>query len=138
MSKKEGVGGTILSSARVDDLGGSTDSTAGATESLNSFDDIVSAGNLAENNVLAIEPAGLDGGDEELGAVAINKSQLVAHYVPILLFSIEKEKGLRVGTSVGHGEKTGLFVSEVEVLVSELLAVDGFTTGTLMSQWSVN
>jgi hypothetical protein len=38
---------------------------------------------------------------------------------------------LRSGSSVGHGEDTGASVLEVEVLVLELLAVDGLTTGAL-------
>jgi hypothetical protein len=38
---------------------------------------------------------------------------------------------LRSGASVGHGEDTGASVLEVEVLVLELLAIDGFTTGAL-------
>ena len=41
---------------------------------------------LAENDVLAIEPAGHNSGDEELGAVGVL-------------------------TSIGHGEKTGLGVA---------------------------
>jgi len=52
--------------------------------------------------VLAVEPGGDDGGDEELGAVG-------------------------VGTSVGHGEKAGLGVAELEVLIGELGTVDGLT-----------
>jgi hypothetical protein len=38
---------------------------------------------------------------------------------------------LRVGTSVGHGEKSRLGVLAGEVLVSELLTVDGLATGAL-------
>jgi hypothetical protein len=38
---------------------------------------------------------------------------------------------LRSGTSVGHREDTGASVLQVEVLVLELLAVDGLTTGAL-------
>jgi hypothetical protein len=45
-------------------------------------------------------PGSLDGGDEELGAVG-------------------------VGSSVGHGEEAGGGVLEGEVLVGELLTVDG-------------
>lgn len=56
--------------------------------------------------MLAVQPGGLDGADEELGAV-----------------------GTRSGVS--HGEDTRASVPQVEVLVLELLAVDALTTGAL-------
>lgn len=56
----------------------------------------------AEDNVSAVEPRGLDSADEELGAVG-------------------------VWTSVGHGEGARAKVLELEVFVSKLFAVDGFT-----------
>lgn len=56
--------------------------------------------------MLAIEPGGDDGGDEELGAVG-------------------------VGTAVGHGEEAGLGVTEVEVLISKLVAVDGLAASAV-------
>ena len=56
--------------------------------------------------MLAIQPGGLDGAQEELGAVG-------------------------VGAGVGHGEDTGASVLEGEVLISELLTVDGLTTGAV-------
>ena len=40
-------------------------------------------------------------------------------------------RGLRVGTSVGHGEKAFLGVVEFEVLVGELLTIDRFATSAL-------
>ena len=43
----------------------------------------------------------------------------------------EQERVLRVGTSVGHGEDTGLGVLVDEVLIGELLTIDGATTGAL-------
>ena len=48
------------------------DGAGGAAESLNLLDDLhgLIVGNLTEDNVLAIEPRGDNGGDEELGAVA--------------------------------------------------------------------
>jgi len=62
---------------------------------------------LAEDNVLAIEPAGDDGGDEELGAV-----------------------GVLAG--VGHGEQARLSMRQLEVLIRELLAVDGLATSAIV------
>lgn len=41
---------------------------------------------------------------------------------------------LRVGASVGHGEEAGLGVLELEVLIGELLAVDGLAAGALSQQ----
>lgn len=38
---------------------------------------------------------------------------------------------LRVRTSVGHGQEERLVVGELEVLVGELLTVDGLSTGAL-------
>ena len=40
--------------------------------------------------------------------------------------------GLRVWAGVGHGQKSGLGVLLDEVLVGELLAVDGLATGALV------
>ena len=37
----------------------------------------------------------------------------------------------RVGTGVGHRKQTGLGVLLLEVLIGELLAIDGAATGTL-------
>jgi len=56
--------------------------------------------------VLAIKPAGDDSGDEELGAIG-------------------------VGAGVGHGEKSWLGVLAGEVLVGELLTVDGLATSAV-------
>jgi hypothetical protein len=61
---------------------------------------------LAEDDVAAVQPVGDDGGDEELGAVG-------------------------VGAGVGHGEQTGAGVLLLEVLVGELLAVDGLATSAV-------
>lgn len=43
---------------------------------------------------------------------------------------------LRAGAGVGHGEDAGAGVLQVEVLVLELLAVDGLSTGALLSSAS--
>jgi len=39
---------------------------------------------------------------------------------------------LRVGAGVGHGEKTRAGVLDLEVLIGELLAVDGLATRALL------
>jgi hypothetical protein len=65
------LGDDLGGCTRVNDLGGTADGTRAGTELLDVLDNIVSAGDLAEDNVLAVEPASLHGGDEELGAVAI-------------------------------------------------------------------
>jgi hypothetical protein len=69
---------TRLELASGGDGGGSTtatDGTGGRTASLDGLDDGhgggVTVGDLAEDDVTAIEPAGDDGGDEELRAVAV-------------------------------------------------------------------
>ena len=40
---------------------------------------------------------------------------------------------LRVRAGVGHGEEEGLVVGQLEVLVAELLAVDGLSTSALLA-----
>lgn len=63
----------------VDDLGldSGADGTGGGTESLDLLDDGhgLSVSNLAENDVLTIEPRGHNGGDEELRAVAVEREK---------------------------------------------------------------
>ena len=63
-----------LSAAAVDDRGldSRADRAAGAAKSLDLLDNLHGGivGNLAEDDVLAIEPGGHNGGDEELRAVA--------------------------------------------------------------------
>ena len=102
--------------------------TRAGSRSLESLDDVEGflVSDFAEDDVLAIEPISDDGGDEELRAVAIDmRSQGWG----------SKQEGvgscLRVGSSVGHGEKSRLGVLAGEVLVGELLTVDGLATGAL-------
>lgn len=75
---------------------------------LESLDDVHALDDLAKDAVLAIEPWAWDSGDEELAAV-------------------------RVRTSVGHGEHARNGVLLLEVLISELGAVDGLTTSAVAS-----
>jgi hypothetical protein len=70
-------------------------------------DEVLALGDLTEDDVLAVQPRGNNGGDEELGSVG-------------------------VGSSVGHGEQEGLVVPQLEVLVGELVSVDGLSTGTVV------
>ena len=98
------------------------DGAGAAANGLDLLDDLprLLVGNLTEDNVLAIEPRGHNGGDEELGAVAIWK----------LSASVLVSKGRRtlrnsrVGASVGHREDTRLGVLVGPVLIGELFAVD--------------
>lgn len=64
----------LVTLARLDDgrLLAVLDGTAGGTGSLDGLDDLegLIVGNLAEDDVAAVQPGGHDGGDEELGAVA--------------------------------------------------------------------
>jgi len=57
--------------------------------------------------VLSIKPLGLDCAEEELRTVG-------------------------VGSAVGHGQDSGAFMLQLEVFVTELLAEDALTTGTVL------
>jgi hypothetical protein len=97
-----------------------------ATAGLDGLDDAlrldIVIGDLAEDDVLAVQPRGHDSGDEELRAVAV---RLLAKFLPLCAAY------LRVGACVGHGQKEGLVVLQLEVLVAEFLAVNGLATGAL-------
>jgi len=85
------------------ELGGG--STAGAN-CLDLLDNIHATGDVSEDTVLAVEPIGLDGAQEELGAIGVR-------------------------ASVCHGEGSRAGVLELEVLICELLAVDGLAAGAV-------
>lgn len=74
---------------------------------LNLLDEVLALDDLAEDDVLAVEPRGDDGGDEELGSVG-------------------------VGSGVGHRQEEGLVVLELEVLIGELVAVDRLSTSAVV------
>lgn len=88
------------------------DRTAARTAGFDALDDAVGSRitiwDLSEDDVTAIEPGSDDGGDEELRAVG-------------------------VWAGVGHAQHEWLLVLELEVLVRELLAVDGFPARALLS-----
>jgi hypothetical protein len=93
-----------LAAVRDDDLG--RRGAVLAAELLNGAHDVEALGDLAENNVLAVEPRSLDGGDEELRTVG-------------------------VGSSVGHGQKAGRGMLELKVLIGKLVAVDRFAASAV-------
>jgi len=66
---------------------------------LNGLNYLLSLDDFAEYDMLAIEMGGLDGGDEELGAIGVL-------------------------SRVGHAQEVGLVVLLDEVLIGELLSVD--------------
>lgn len=98
---------TCLQLATVGDgdlLGGAARVSA---QSLNLLDDVQASGDGAEDDVLAIQPLGLDGADEELGAVGVL-------------------------ASVRHGQDTSASVLQGEVLILELGAVDGLAASAVV------
>jgi hypothetical protein len=103
-----------------DDLG--LGGAGGRTVGLDLLDNVKALDDLAEDDVLAVQPRGLLSADEELGAVARRCQRLRMAM---------QAACLRVGAGVGHGEDTGASVLQGEVLVPELLAVDGLTAGTV-------
>ena len=121
---------------------------AATAVALDLLDDIHPLDNLTKNNVLAVEPAGHDGGDEELGAVAVGGEASACAASMTINSSVIWAKpnqnmgvnawemlgndyNLRARTSVSHGQQSRLGVLQLEVLVGKLLAVDGLSTGTL-------
>lgn len=94
----QGTGALELTGLLHDDLGAGL--AGHGAVGLDGLDHVHTLGDLAEDDVLAVEPWAWDGGDEELGAI-------------------------RVGPGVRHGEQAGLFVLLYKVLVLELVAVDG-------------
>ena len=46
-------------------------------------------------------------------------------------YNVNLRPHLRVGAGVGHGQEEGLVVLQLEVLVTELLAIDGLAAGSL-------
>lgn len=75
---------------------------------MNGINNCLSINDLAENDVLTIEPGAWHKGQEELGAVG-------------------------VWSSVSHRQHVGLSVFKGETLISELGAVDGLAAGTVAS-----
>lgn len=101
--------------------------TAAGASSLKSLDNFERrfVSDLAEDDVATVQPRGDDGSDKELRAVAIENRLVYCR-------EVQDHRDLRVGASVSHGQQTGLVVLELEVLVAELLAVDGLAAGSLV------
>lgn len=78
------------------------------TVGLDLLDNVVTVSHLTKDNVLTVQPWAGNSGDEELRTVG-------------------------VWTSVGHRQQTWSVVGLGKVLVSELLTVDGSTTGSVTS-----
>ena len=50
-----------------------------------------------------------------------------------MTYGDEELRAVGVGAGVGHGEEERTVVLELEVLIGELLTIDGLTAGTLQS-----
>ena len=103
--------GRLLQDAAVGDGHLGAGGAAGGALLLHLGNHVHTLKNLAEDNVLAVEPLGLGGADEELGSVG-------------------------VGAGVGHGQGAGAEVLAAlsgEGLVSELLAVDRLATSAVLA-----
>ena len=99
----------VIRSAKLAAIGDDDRGLGGArlgSDALNLLDNVHATGDGAEDGVLAIEPVGLDGAEEELRSVG-------------------------VGPRVGHREDPRSSVLEREVLIGELHSVDGLTTGAV-------
>jgi len=71
------------------------------------LDNIHALHHTAEHNMLVVQPAGLHSGNEELTAIG-------------------------VGPSISHGHNTRASVLQLEVLISELAAIDGLATSAIV------
>lgn len=100
--------------------------TTATTRGFDGLDDIHAIFNFTKDDMLAIEPAGNNSRDEELGTVAITRRVSRITDVRQIINS------LRVWASVGHGEKAGPVMFTLEVLVGELLTVNRLATRTLI------
>lgn len=54
-------------------------------------------------------------------------------YIPCRLFGADEELGpVGVGAGVGHGQDAGAGVCQAEVLICELVAIDGLSSGSVV------
>lgn len=82
---------------------------------------------LAEDDVLAVEVRGRDGGYEELGAVGVWRGNSSASW--------PKMRGIMelTGTSIGHGQEERLLMLHGESFIVKLVAIDGLSAGAVTS-----
>ena len=85
--------------------------------------------------MFAIEPRSDDCGNEKLGTVAIKLSFSRGSHNRD---DVGGSAHLRVWASVCHGEQASLGVLQFEVLIRELLTIDGFASSSLSFVTSVN
>ena len=78
-------------------------------ERLDGLDHLKALGHIPKDDVLAVEPVGFDGAEEELRAV-------------------------RVGAGVSHGQGSGARVLELKVFVRKLFSVDGLSAGAVSAR----
>lgn len=88
---------------------------------LDLLDDLVALKDLAENNVLAVEPGGDGGGDEKLRAVGVLAG--VGHACEKSCVSMIMPVQLCLHCAK-HTQETLLGVLQLKVLIRELVAVD--------------
>ena len=96
-----------LELSAVGNLDGSASGTTLRSNSFDRLDDIHSFDNRSEDTMLSIKPGCLSGTEEELGSVG-------------------------VGSSVGHREDSGTSVLQLEVLILELVSVDGLSSSSVV------
>jgi hypothetical protein len=111
--------------------------------SLDLHDDIHAVHHLAEDSVLAVKPVACDGGDEELRAVGVGPGvglcmcacACVCYVCACVCVCacICARTCVHVCVYPYHAQLPSLGVLEGEVLVPELLAVDGLTTGAVVA-----
>jgi len=77
------------------------------TVAFNGFNNIHALGDTAEHTVLAIEPWGGDGAQEELASVGVR-------------------------SSIGHGQNTWPLVLQLEVFISKLVAINRLSSGAVV------
>jgi len=93
--------------ARVGDGDGLARLAGLAAERFDLLDNVHALDDGAKDDVLVVQPRGLDRADKELGAVS-------------------------VGAGIGHGQNTRSDVLKLEVFVGKLFAVDGLAAGAVV------
>ena len=100
--------GQILKLAAGDNLDTRRGGSTLRADGLNLVNDVEAVSDLAEDDVLAIEPGGVSGANKELRSVG-------------------------VGPSIRHGKDALSLMLEREVLIFKLLTINGFSPGAVSS-----